>query len=151
MGSPAQGQLQRGDIITKIHDYDARDIRHVDAQSLFRSSGNEIKLVVHRENKLAVTKNITSNGTIESSRCSSTMPPYSPNINLLGPYHDVPHRLLAFNNENIWRRTANYKHKFLINFICWTLEVLRHCHRSVHMKQPLRLQSIRYRKRFFHI
>lgn len=100
MGSPAQGELQRGDIITKIQDYDARDIRHADAQSLFRSAGNEIKLVVRRDNKLAVTKNITSNGT-ESLRCSSTVPPYSSNINLLGLNSDVPHRLLAFNIENI--------------------------------------------------
>lgn len=100
MGSPAQGELQRGDIITKIQDYDARDIRHVDAQSLFRSAGNEIKLVVHRDNKLAVTKNITttSNGS-DALRCSSTVPPYSPNINLLGPNSDVPHRLLPLNNE----------------------------------------------------
>lgn len=101
MGTPAQGaKLQRGDIITKIEDYDARDIRHVDAESLFRSAGNQITFVVHRDNKLAVTKNITSNGTALSP-CSLTLPPYSPNINLLGPHSDVPHRLLAFNNENI--------------------------------------------------
>lgn len=84
----------RGDVITKIEDYDARDIRHADAQMLFKNAGNDIRLVVHRDNKLAVTKNITSNG-LEPLPCSTTaLPPYSPNINLLSPNYDTPHRLL---------------------------------------------------------
>lgn len=84
----------RGDVITKIEDYDARDIRHADAQMLFKNAGCEIRLVVHRDNKLAVTKNITSNG-LEPIQCSTTsLPPYSPNINLLSPNIDTPHRLL---------------------------------------------------------
>lgn len=91
MGSPAQGELMRGDIITKIEDYDSRDIRHADAQSLFKLAGNSIKLVVHRDNKLAVTKNIT-NGDSQSSRCSSAVPPYSPNINLLSANFNESHR-----------------------------------------------------------
>lgn len=48
LGTPAHGELMRGDIITKIHEYDGRDLRHVDAQHLFRSAGNSINLVVHR-------------------------------------------------------------------------------------------------------
>lgn len=100
MGSPAQGELLRGDVITKIQDYDARDIRHADAQSLFRSAGNEIRLVVHRDNKLSVTKNITSTES-ESSRCSSALPPYSPNINLLNfNYDSVPHRLILMHSND---------------------------------------------------
>lgn len=47
-GTPAQKELIRGDIITKIDDYDARDLRHEDAQNLFRNAGNHIRLVVQR-------------------------------------------------------------------------------------------------------
>ncbi|XP_076685011.1 PDZ_signaling and DUF4749 domain-containing protein Zasp66 isoform X6 [Andrena cerasifolii] len=39
--------LQRGDVIRKIDDYDARDVRHVDAQNLLQTS-ESIKLVVER-------------------------------------------------------------------------------------------------------
>ncbi|XP_024880313.1 PDZ and LIM domain protein 3 isoform X4 [Temnothorax curvispinosus] len=39
--------LQRGDMIKKIDDYDARDVRHVDAQNLLQNS-ETIKLVVER-------------------------------------------------------------------------------------------------------
>ncbi|ENN77349.1 hypothetical protein YQE_06175, partial [Dendroctonus ponderosae] len=45
-GSPAQGVLQRGDIISKVGNYDSRDIRHEDAQNLFRTAGNNIRVVV---------------------------------------------------------------------------------------------------------
>uniref|UniRef100_A0A1B6C567 PDZ domain-containing protein n=1 Tax=Clastoptera arizonana TaxID=38151 RepID=A0A1B6C567_9HEMI len=48
-GSPSDGVVQRGDIIRKIGDYDSRDIRHQDAQNLFRNSGNTIQLVIQRE------------------------------------------------------------------------------------------------------
>ncbi|KAK2585437.1 hypothetical protein KPH14_010103 [Odynerus spinipes] len=40
-------ELQRGDVIKKIDDYDARDVRHVDAQNLLQNS-ERIKLVVER-------------------------------------------------------------------------------------------------------
>ncbi|XP_017765402.1 PREDICTED: PDZ and LIM domain protein 3 isoform X3 [Eufriesea mexicana] len=39
--------LQRGDVIKKIDDYDARDVRHVDAQNLLQNS-ESIRLVVER-------------------------------------------------------------------------------------------------------
>ncbi|XP_049942357.1 PDZ and LIM domain protein 3 isoform X2 [Schistocerca serialis cubense] len=48
-GSPADGRLKRGDMITKIAEYDARDLRHQDAQSLFQNAGNSISVVVQRE------------------------------------------------------------------------------------------------------
>ncbi|CAA9993847.1 unnamed protein product [Nesidiocoris tenuis] len=47
-GSPAEGQVRPGDEILQIGDYDARDIRHQDAQSLFKNAGNTIKIVIHR-------------------------------------------------------------------------------------------------------
>ncbi|KAL4708429.1 hypothetical protein ACJJTC_019665, partial [Scirpophaga incertulas] len=47
-GTPAGRDLLRGDIIAKIDDYDARDLRHEDAQNLFRNASNNIKLVVQR-------------------------------------------------------------------------------------------------------
>ncbi|XP_025157735.1 PDZ and LIM domain protein 3 isoform X4 [Harpegnathos saltator] len=39
--------LQKGDVIKKIDEYDARDVRHVDAQNLLQNS-ESIKLVVER-------------------------------------------------------------------------------------------------------
>ncbi|XP_038210147.1 PDZ and LIM domain protein 7 isoform X1 [Zerene cesonia] len=48
-GTPAGRDLARGDIIAKIDDYDARDLRHEDAQNLFKNAQNQIKLVVQRD------------------------------------------------------------------------------------------------------
>ncbi|XP_046960336.1 vacuolar protein-sorting-associated protein 36 isoform X3 [Vanessa cardui] len=47
-GTPAGRELTRGDIIAKIDHYDARDLRHEDAQNLFKNAPNQIKLVVQR-------------------------------------------------------------------------------------------------------
>lgn len=47
--TPAGRELVRGDIIAKIDDYDARDLRHEDAQNLFKNAPNQIKLVVQRD------------------------------------------------------------------------------------------------------
>ncbi|XP_076270622.1 PDZ_signaling and DUF4749 domain-containing protein Zasp66 isoform X20 [Rhynchophorus ferrugineus] len=75
-GSPAQGVLQRGDIITKVGNYDSRDIRHQDAQNLFRNAGNDIRVVVQRESGPRYN---TSTG---SSRNSSHYSPLSVSPNL---------------------------------------------------------------------
>ncbi|XP_059048395.1 uncharacterized protein LOC131843708 isoform X2 [Achroia grisella] len=48
-GTPAGRELVRGDIIAKIDDYDARDLRHEDAQNLFKNARNQIKIVVQRD------------------------------------------------------------------------------------------------------
>lgn len=80
-GSPAHGQLLRGDIITKIQDYDARDIRNIDAQNLFRNADNHIRLVVRRDCKLSVATNIQSVDVRSAS--SAAMPPYQQDFNLL--------------------------------------------------------------------
>ncbi|CAG9560258.1 unnamed protein product [Danaus chrysippus] len=48
-GTPAGKELIRGDIIAKIDDYDARDLRHEDAQNLFRNAPKQIKLAVQRD------------------------------------------------------------------------------------------------------
>ncbi|KAJ0179988.1 hypothetical protein K1T71_004579 [Dendrolimus kikuchii] len=48
-GTPAGKELVRGDIIAKIDVYDARDLRHEDAQNLFKNAQNQIKLVVQRD------------------------------------------------------------------------------------------------------
>lgn len=73
LGSPAYGEVLRGDIVTKIGEYDSRDISHHDAQMLFRTAGNEIRIVVSRDSKIAYTQGIS-----DDSRCSSTVPPLSP-------------------------------------------------------------------------
>lgn len=81
-GSPANGVVCRGDIITKIQDYDARDIRNIDAQNLFRSAPNRIRLVILRETKLVVASNLNTSD-IPNTHCSPAIPPYRSNINLL--------------------------------------------------------------------
>ncbi|XP_055612340.1 PDZ and LIM domain protein 4 isoform X1 [Uranotaenia lowii] len=54
VNSPAQKELLRGDIITKIDQYDARDLTHNDAQNLFRNAGGEIKVTIRRDDKVAM-------------------------------------------------------------------------------------------------
>lgn len=71
----------RGDIITKIQEYDARDIRNIDAQNLFRSAGNHIRVVVRRDCKLSVASHIQSPDIRPLS--PAAIPPYSPEFNLL--------------------------------------------------------------------
>ncbi|XP_032573653.1 PDZ and LIM domain protein 2 isoform X4 [Drosophila sechellia] len=83
VGSPAHGELLRGDIISKIGEYDARDLSHADAQQLFRGAGNEIRLVVHRDNKIAYTQGATQEAA-PGSRSNSTLPPVTPDL--------LPHR-----------------------------------------------------------
>ncbi|CAG9771896.1 unnamed protein product [Ceutorhynchus assimilis] len=80
-GSPAQGLLQRGDVISKVGNYDSRDIGHEDAQNLFRNAGSNIKVVVQRETAPR------HNASAGSSRNSSHYSPLSvsPNLSPRGP------------------------------------------------------------------
>ncbi|KRF97733.1 uncharacterized protein Dwil_GK16724, isoform B [Drosophila willistoni] len=88
VGSPSYGELLRGDIIAKIGEYDARDLSHADAQQLFRGAGNEIGLVVHRDNTIAYTQGVNqeSGAAVGGgvSRSNSTLAPVSPDL--------LPHR-----------------------------------------------------------
>jgi C-terminal processing protease CtpA/Prc len=60
--------LQRGDVIKKIDDYDARDVRHVDAQNLLQNS-ETIKLVIERSAPSSVAASrINTNITTTTSR-----------------------------------------------------------------------------------
>ncbi|XP_044266976.1 PDZ and LIM domain protein 3 isoform X3 [Tribolium madens] len=102
-GSPSDGVLQRGDIITKVGNYDARDIRHQDAQTLFKNAGNNIRVVVQRENN---PRHNTSTGSSRTSSHNysplsvsphlspkgnySTPSPYSPAGSALTPYYSSP-------------------------------------------------------------
>uniref|UniRef100_A0A336LPE4 CSON010098 protein n=1 Tax=Culicoides sonorensis TaxID=179676 RepID=A0A336LPE4_CULSO len=70
LNSPASEELLRGDVITKIESYDARDLTHLDAQKLFKQATTQIKLVVRRDDIIAVKQSISN----ESSRCPSTVP-----------------------------------------------------------------------------
>jgi S1-C subfamily serine protease len=74
--SPAERELMRGDIITKVEDYDARDLRHEDAQMLFRTQDNKIRLVVRRDNKIAM--NSSKNNPISSLYPPDVQPSYIP-------------------------------------------------------------------------
>ncbi|XP_076639337.1 PDZ_signaling and DUF4749 domain-containing protein Zasp66 isoform X8 [Colletes latitarsis] len=56
--------LQRGDVIKKIDDYDARDVRHVDAQNLLQTS-ESIRLVIERSDQSSASRiNITTSPPI---------------------------------------------------------------------------------------
>ncbi|XP_013107559.1 uncharacterized protein LOC106087167 isoform X5 [Stomoxys calcitrans] len=74
VGSPAFGEVLRGDIICKIGEYDARDVSHADAQMLFRTAGNEINLVVHRDSKIAYTQGLNADNSRPNSSLLSTSP-----------------------------------------------------------------------------
>lgn len=80
-GSPAQGVLLRGDVIVKIQEYDARDVRNIDAQTLFRSAATRIRVVIMRDSKLVVASNMQSD--TQKSTSPSAVPPYRSDINLL--------------------------------------------------------------------
>ncbi|CAG9854072.1 unnamed protein product [Phyllotreta striolata] len=97
-GSPVEGSLHRGDIITKIGNYDARDVRHQDAQNLFRNAGNNVRVVVQREHAprstgssrtsshnyspLSISPHLSPKGAVPSG--------YSPGGSALTPYYTTP-------------------------------------------------------------
>lgn len=77
VNSPAQKELLRGDIITKIDQYDARDLTHNDAQNLFRSAENQIKITIRRDDKVALHQSAHEppNGYGAYSPAMSPVPP----------------------------------------------------------------------------
>jgi hypothetical protein len=81
--------LIRGDILTKVEDFDARDLRHEDAQMLFRTQDNQIRLVVRRDNKIAMQQ--SKNNPISSLPPTPAPSLYSP---MLSPASasELPHR-----------------------------------------------------------
>lgn len=80
--TPASKELIRGDILTKVEDYDARDLRHQDAELLFRTQDNRIRLVVRRDNKIAM--NSGKANPISSIPTPNIQPSYIPYSE---PYH----------------------------------------------------------------
>nr|BAM17741.1 Z band alternatively spliced PDZ-motif protein 66 [Papilio xuthus] len=76
-GTPAGKELARGDIIAKIDDYDARDLRHEDAQNLFKNANNQIKLVVQRDVDREAPRD-------------ATLAPRSPLVNAAAPPFRTP-------------------------------------------------------------
>ncbi|KAG5333882.1 PDLI3 protein, partial [Acromyrmex heyeri] len=64
--------LQKGDMIKKIDDYDARDVRHVDAQNLLQNS-ETIKLVIERSEPSRVSSRTTTDTTITTSPSPPTI------------------------------------------------------------------------------
>ncbi|XP_011690067.1 PREDICTED: PDZ and LIM domain protein 3 isoform X3 [Wasmannia auropunctata] len=64
--------LQRGDMIKKIDDYDARDVRHVDAQNLLQNS-DTIKLVVERSEPSRASSRTSTDTTITASPSPPTI------------------------------------------------------------------------------
>lgn len=85
-GSPVEGVLQRGDIITKVGNYDSRDIRHQDAQNLFKNAGSNIRVVVQRE---AAPRHNTSTASSRTSSHNysplSVSPHLSPKVPVYSP------------------------------------------------------------------
>ncbi|XP_018361639.1 PREDICTED: uncharacterized protein LOC108760288 isoform X3 [Trachymyrmex cornetzi] len=64
--------LQKGDMIKKIDDYDARDVRHVDAQNLLQNS-ETIKLVIERSEPSRVSSRTTTDTTFTTSPSPPTI------------------------------------------------------------------------------
>ncbi|XP_053602582.1 uncharacterized protein Zasp66 isoform X10 [Plodia interpunctella] len=88
-GTPAGRELLRGDIIAKIDDYDARDLRHEDAQNLFKNARNQIKIVVQRDVDREAPRGATYSypprspiptQMAPSYRSPSPLPPTSPHV-----------------------------------------------------------------------
>ncbi|XP_039433316.1 PDZ and LIM domain protein 3 isoform X6 [Culex pipiens pallens] len=81
VNTPAQKELLRGDIITKIDQYDARDLTHHDAQNLFRDAGNEIKVTIRRDDQVALhqSAHAENGGRLSASSYSpATLSPVPP-------------------------------------------------------------------------
>ncbi|XP_039293481.1 PDZ and LIM domain protein Zasp-like isoform X5 [Nilaparvata lugens] len=88
-GTPSDGELKVGDKIRKIGDYDSRDLRHKDAQNLFKNAGNSIKLVVQRDS-LA-----TPAASGRTSRASSVGPSALPSALPSAPHESYPPYIMA--------------------------------------------------------
>lgn len=79
-------------------------MRNIDAQTLFRSAADRIRLVVMRDSKLIVSSNMQND--TQKSRSPSAIPPYRPDINLLQYDFNEAANLLpqtsfqVINNEN---------------------------------------------------
>ncbi|CAG9115525.1 unnamed protein product [Plutella xylostella] len=86
-GSPAGRDLVRGDIIAKIDDYDARDLRHEDAQNLFKNAQNQIRIVVQRD----VDRQMPS-GTPSAPRSPLPASAVSPSYRTPSPMAAPPYR-----------------------------------------------------------
>ena len=72
VGSPAEGELHRGDIIVAIENHDATGLLHKQAQDLFKSSGGSLSLRVRRyENNFSCTiGNAFTHATLITLRAS---------------------------------------------------------------------------------
>ncbi|XP_011169556.2 PDZ and LIM domain protein 3 isoform X7 [Solenopsis invicta] len=84
--------LQRGDMIKKIDDYDARDVRHVDAQNLLQNS-ETIKLVIERykqpkEHPQQLPKSPVPPPSVEEYRSTPT-PEYTVRSAILLPHEHL--------------------------------------------------------------
>ncbi|XP_018392110.1 PREDICTED: PDZ and LIM domain protein 3 isoform X8 [Cyphomyrmex costatus] len=84
--------LQKGDMIKKIDDYDARDVRHVDAQNLLQNS-DTIKLVIERykqpkEYPQELPKSPIRPPSVEEYRSTPT-PEYSVRSTIIMPHEHL--------------------------------------------------------------
>lgn len=123
--SPANSGLIRGDIITKVGDYDARDLRHEDAQMLFRTQDNKIRLVVRRDNRVAM------NSGKSNPISSLPPPPFTPQYRPI--YDPEPYAL-----SNRWDKRVRKALTNLINEFSF-VERHRHCREATKMFTRLQL------------
>ncbi|XP_072401457.1 PDZ and LIM domain protein 3 isoform X3 [Diabrotica undecimpunctata] len=122
-GSSVEGVLHRGDIITKVGNYDSRDIRHQDAQNLFKNAGNNIQVVVQREH---VPRSTSSSRTSSHNYSPLSVSPhqspkgytpssgYSPAGSALMPYYSTALTPIDNNYFEVYeydpkRRDEDYK------------------------------------------
>jgi len=80
-GSPAEGELHRGDIIIAIENYDATGMLHKDSQEMIKSSGGELNMTIRRRSAEAQPQRISRNTSVvrlpasRASRASSVSAP----------------------------------------------------------------------------
>ncbi|CAG0913174.1 unnamed protein product [Notodromas monacha] len=76
-GSPADGNLQRGDMVMRIQNHDAAQMSHLEAHDAFKAAGSQVSLSVHRHAPPAQTPLISQmaiGGGVSPGRTRSPMP-----------------------------------------------------------------------------
>ncbi|XP_023238614.1 LIM domain-binding protein 3-like isoform X2 [Centruroides sculpturatus] len=78
LGSPSEGEIQRGDVLLQINNKDAGKLSHMEAHDIIKHAGNNLNLVVHRS------------GIASSPGITPTTPPFKPTGHPLANVKPLP-------------------------------------------------------------
>lgn len=78
LGSPSEGEIQRGDVILQINHKDAAKLSHMEAHDIIKNAGNNLNMVVHRS------------GVAMSPGTTPTTPPFKPTGHPLANVKPLP-------------------------------------------------------------